>query len=98
MATMHPRSWGVQTSRGISLTISLAKHRPAQGTGKAGLVTLASEPGAGSRLSLPTMGQHALEHREDVKCVEVDCSSPAMGFAGTRGSAGGADGSRQALQ
>lgn len=56
-------------------------------SGKAKLVSQAWSR-AGFCLLLPTPGRSALEHREDVKCMKMLCSSPAVRLAGTRGADG----------
>lgn len=66
MATPHPRSRGVQTSRGIALASVdgarlLVKHLRRQGMGKAELVTLASEPGWERSWLSPAPSNHGAE-------------------------------------
>lgn len=74
MGATHPYTWGVQTPRGIS---------PASADDACAwlliredeLVTLAG------RLPLPTMGSHALEHKENGKRMKMACSPPGMRVA-----------------
>lgn len=58
MATTHPRTWGVQTPRGIS-PASVDDACVWLLVREDELVTLAGS------LPLPTMGSHALEHEEN---------------------------------
>lgn len=72
MPTLHPRCQGVQTSPGIAghcgwcmalITTCIPR---AQGRQSCSLWVQSQARRAGCHLLLPTMGQSALEHREDV--------------------------------